>query len=1359
MNLKTTLALLVLAVAGGVLFWKAPTLPPGLGLGPPPAGPDAGTIGALDAITPDNLRRIEIEGPSGKVMVEKSAGGEWSMPGNWPTRKEEVQALVKQIGDLRSRFVAVPINDETNLARYGLKPASVTVTVTADNKTYRLDVGEEKGDSNRSAWPTYLRLPEPEGKEWKAKPEIVRLGPGLVAFLDRPADYYQQRRLFPSERVARAEGSRDKVDQLSAEALSTQDKDASLTVAKKGDDWRLSAPFTDRPEPEALKKLLRSVADVWAEKFVATPNEGLSAFGLDKPERTITVTRPGGDKLALLIGDKSPREVERIVSEPAPPGAPFPVMRRTIKDTFRYAKLADNPQVFEIRDGQLHDVFVSASNLRDPKLAQFKPEQATKLEIKHGDKDIVLVKKDTQWRLQKPLDSDADVPKINELLEQLAGLQARGDDIKDKGELKEFGLETPSATVSVTVDEPVKGSKDPKATKSRTIKLLLGGPVKDAEKVFVQVDGWPRVNAVSNAVVKLVDRPALAYRGRGLFDFDAADLAQIEVQRAKEKYVLKQVDGKWQLAAPVVAEADPVKMRTLAAVLGRLGAIAFVSDTPTDEELARFGLAKPAVSATLTFSTEGKQPRTLQIGAQKPGANEFYAKMSDAPAVFLIPKIVVDDLDRDSLAYRPLQIWQLQPGDVTSLRIDKQAQPAYKLERDAGKWKLTGPFDATVSSAQVDPLLGSFVNLKAERFEAHQLKDLPTYGLDKPFLALTVNEGAKVRTLLIGKPTEKDATTRFAKLAEEDAVFVIGTALPRAFEEGALGLLDRNLLTIPGTSISRVSSKGPEGAMTIERLKDSKWQVEAGDAKFTPDFAQLATVLSVCSNLRASRFADYGAKVELAKYGLDKPAATLTITVQPTEKEGKPVEHTLLVGKTVEGDDGERYARLDDGPGIVVLNRLQSGALVKTYLDYVDRTLLKLEPAGITSIARKMGDQELELAKRDDGWSIIKPAEFKADDKGLERLVDQLARLKALRIVAYPAKDLKKFGLDTPTAVVTLHLGEAGDKGKERILKIGGLVPEKEAASTGERYVLVDGADAVGAIEGSLAQQLIAPVLGFRDRQVAKFSGADKAIVERGPRKTVFTQVDGTWKLTDPVEADAEHTELQEFIDGLTRFRADDLVAEKPADVKMYGLDRPQARWQFLIGDKEVLGLIVGGYEKGKGGPGSRAYAKLGNGDLVFLLSPTQTSRALAEYRSRNLWPPLDPNHIEKLEFKYPKTSFTLELIDGKTWQIDGKPDTKVNTAVVNDTLAALGGLKAQQTVTDKDPDLKLYGLDAPQLTLEIHLRSGAKRVLQIGRSEGDSKRSYARVTDPKRGDVFIISEADGERLLRKLADFTGKKE
>src|SRR5947209_5931937 len=126
-------------------------------------------------------------------------------------------------------------------------------------------------------------------------------------------------------------------------------------------------------------------------------------------------------------------------------------------------------------------------------------------------------------------------------------------------------------------------------------------------------------------------------------------------------------------------------------------------------------------------------------------------------------------------------------------------------------------------------------------------------------------------------------------------------------------------------------------------------------------------------------------------------------------------------------------------------------------------------------------------------------------------------------------------------------------KPAEHVIKLGKVDPR-----TGGRYAVVNGGKAVAVLGPDVAKKLLAPPLAFRDRNLVKLPGADRVRLEQGRRKAVFAQVDGSWKLVEPLQADAEHDELDDFVNTLARLRADELVAEKrgPDDLKKCGLGR-----------------------------------------------------------------------------------------------------------------------------------------------------------------------------------------------------------
>src|SRR5262249_53821725 len=171
---------------------------------------------------------------------------------------------------------------------------------------------------------------------------------------------------------------------------------------------------------------------------------------------------------------------------------------------------------------------------------------------------------------------------------------------------------------------------------------------------------------------------------------------------------------------------------------------------------------------------------------------------------------------------------------------------------------------------------------------------------------------------------------------------------------------------------------------------------------------------------------------------------------------------------------------------------------------------------------------------------------------------------------AVSPRDLKKYGLEPPAAVVTI---EALEKNKlvERVLQIG--APVDPMKPDGERFVKAQGSTMVAVMAAPLAEKLVADPRKFRDLTLGPgFVTADRIELERGDRKVTFVKGAGGWKMSAPFDAEAEDEALRELHDMLAKLRANEFVEEKPKDLAKYGLDKP-THWRVFNGDKEVLHL------------------------------------------------------------------------------------------------------------------------------------------------------------------------------------------
>lgn len=1405
MNLRTTLVLAVLAAVGAVVWKVGPRLPERLAPRPAPAA-DAGTLDVFrDKLTPKDIRSIQVfRGKEPTLSLERAGEHSWVMPGGWPTRDSEIKELVGLLGSLRSRFDPIPLTGKAGeLKPYGLDPPAFRVVVRAGKTDYELDFGEGTAAESDFYRPTYVRL---DGKD-----EVVRLGPGVLAALGRSRDYYQKRQLFPAERVARKTGRRDKVQRLDARLVEVQfaqkvekegepegdKKLAKETVryalqrADKG--WRLSAPSVDRLDPDKRDALLEAAADLWAEWFVQTSPDDVAAVlgslagapalaggaraqvlsrewllertGLDKPDDVIGIVHDGGEA-TLLIGKVAGTKTRQ--AEPmGPPGVPPPP---PVTEEFRFAKLRTKDkafdQVFVIKADRLKDLLVAPGALRDTKLARFEDKDVRRAEVTHGKEKLTLFRDDKdRWQVETsegPAGKAmlADEGKVQDLLSNLSGLTAQEKD-SDGAVLgaSVVGLlaaeqsaaavaavqlardrlgATPSdkgpvATVKLVVTEAGDGDKGEK--KTREVLLTVLAQDEAGKKLSVRVDDWPRAHVVEDSVLAVLRRPALAYRGK-LFDFAVADVASLVVEQKDGRIAFTQRDGKWRMTAPAALDADATKVGPVAESLRNLEPSEYVSENPTPEEQTTYGLGKDSLAVTVQFKD---RMRTLRVGKPREGKKDHYARLDDSPSVFAVGEDLAESLKKDALAYLPLEVWKVDAASVRSVRVEKKGAEPFTLERQGTSWKLGAPLNTAAFDVAVKALVDVLANPHADRYE--KLAAGPKeYGLDQPFLRLelTAEGDPAKRTLLVGNAV-KDGPDRYARAGDGPAVFVLRGDVVRGLERPALDLIDTQLLSVNLDKVDRISSKRGESGLVLAP-KEKAWQVlEAPGAPYAADDNAVDALRATLFNLRAERFAAFGGKADLKQYGLEPPFAAVTLSV----KDPNPREHVLEVGGEVEGKPGQRYGRLDNGSGVAVLSADDTRVLARTHLDYVNHQLLAVEPGKVASVRRQKGGEVLELAKQDGEWQIVKPVEQRADDGAVGALVAQLAGLRAASVAEFPLKDVKKYGLDTPSAVVTVQLSEG--KPGQHTIALGSEVP----GTKGERYCRVDQSQVVGVLPAVLAGRLAAGTLAYRDREVARFGDADRIVFERDRRKATFARAGGTWKMTEPVDAKVDHEQLEEFLNRAARLKADELVAdgvEKPDELRQYGLDRPQARWRFQEDGKNVLDLLIGKAEPS----GRRFYAKAGKGGLVFLLDLEMGRRALSEFRDRTVWDtPLDAAQVDVLRLTRGGKTLVLRR-EGDAWKAEGEPKAKPNTETVNDTIAALTGLKLAHYAVDKGGDFKLFGLEPPASVVEAEA-AGRTMVLHLGGREGDSKRAYARVPEKDRTDVLVLTEKDTERLTRDL--------
>ena len=1371
------------------------------------------------SVSEAEIARIRMTFGDSEIVLDSPKPGEWTLPGNWPVRQTEARELARTLSLGDSRFEPEPIHTEKGWSELGLdKPAIIAeLTRREGGRVLKIALGQPSPNegSNRFSLATYARINDGD-KAW-------RLAPGLIDQLSRPLDYYRQRRLFAGTRPPRdpdagvpRPGDPIRKEQLAGkEIILEQQAGVKTRLVRKGEgafvQWSLAEPAgPDNLNPTTGDALLAAVPDLWAERFYTSKEATPEKTGLETPEKVIRVISENGRSSVLRIGKVSRSRSYKKMRQP-PPGAPpgFPAGEETMSEDFRYARLEDNHQVFEVKAAGLADIFVGPEALRDPLAARFAPADATRISVElPGKSSFALVKADNAWKIertgQQPL-VDADPAKVNDLLTRLSGLDAK-DKEKDliapstPEKTRDLGLEKPSASLKVTVKETAslwpRDASGNRPSRERTMELRFGRRDEKNKKIALAVAEINRINEVDDAVVASTSRESLAYRDRKI---SMPPLATIQTLRlfgpgSKDPVTLQKDKESWKLTSPAATAVDEGLVSQLTSALSSLEAADWIRESADKPALEKeFGLGETGSRVEIVTAPEADKPgvtTVLFVGRARPSTKKetpppgpgqppepaekpsFYAQIGGRPEVFTLGGDLQSQIARPVLAWLPRSPLGLNADDLASLKILKPGQPAVLLvKKGPGPvapdqpvktiWKLKEPFDTDLVSAKSDPLLGGLAGLKVDSYEALKTEPGKDLGLGEKATRVVMSIKDKPElTLEIG---EARGPSRVARVAGQAPVFLLPAELAKNIEGAPLGLLENVALAIDTTRVESVRFSLPGGDHQLARLaggaqtgSGSGWVVRSREGEMPADTEAISTLLGTLFNLRGGRFIAYGSRVDLKAYGLDKPGIKVVVRLKSADQPlGAPKpgnvsgteEHTIEIGSPISGEPGSFHARIDAGQGVMVLGPDIVRAFERKPLDLVDRILVRIDPNPIRKFRIIRGAETVEIVRDGDAWKQTRPIAFNADNLVVQDWLADIARLRSEQVVAFKPADSKALGLDPAQGLVEWEI--SGPDGKPQIQRIQ-LGKEEQKG----RLARLEGSGTVGRLSERLTLAFSPRPIWFKDRSIGALGisvGAfDGAKWERGPRKLLLSRQGPFWKMNEPVQAEVDADGLARIASNLAKLSVSEWISDKatPEKLKEYGLDKPFGSWTLTLAGKPVLELQLGNRLAD-----GRIHGKLAGKDPVFLLDLAVAERLLGEVRSqRNVFePPVDALAIDSVRWTSRSAGTTHLVRKGDAWEIAGKPGIKLVTETVNDTLGAFASLRLERYATDKAGDPKLFGLDPAEMVIEIASRSGT-RTLKIGTAEEGSPRRFAVADKTGPGEILVLGQADLERLLRTPA-------
>lgn len=514
---------------------------------------------------------------------------------------------------------------------------------------------------------------------------------------NREADEAQSRLILPAGTVAQAE-------ELSVGGARV---DFPWTVRREGSRWQVTQPVEWTANPYAIRRLFDLLSFLrWETRFptasLIDSGKELADYGLDEGAAELRITGPN-ETLRLRVG--APTEIGNRV----------------------YVLSPDRAEIYVVDRSLLRGVRLESDSLIDQSVIGIPAFEAESLNLSIGSSNTVRVqlsRENGDWALNAPVRAPADPQKVNAALDSLHRIQVGTfTDLSPAG----TGISDPELRLNLNGN-------------NRQQTILLGDVV-DAHAFpverYAKLEARSVIFTVPAEPFEVWFKAQESLRQRRFMNFSPPAAGTLEVRMNDRSITLQKLEsGRWQLVQTIdgnltTRRADDRLLEGLLQHLVALEAVRFVSDAPSSSDLERYGFTDP--QRTLTVRLNDGSQRTLLLGnfvpqeAGDPQPNRLYAKLQDAPSVYLTTASILADFPVNALHYRERVAGSLPSGAVLqAVRIVDLDSEEVRLQADRTletQWEQVLGELPEEEQAAARALIDAFRRFPVERFVAADFSD------------------------------------------------------------------------------------------------------------------------------------------------------------------------------------------------------------------------------------------------------------------------------------------------------------------------------------------------------------------------------------------------------------------------------------------------------------------------------------------------------------------------------------------------------------------------------------------------------------------------------------------------------------
>ncbi len=255
--------------------------------------------------------------------------------------------------------------------------------------------------------------------------------------------------------------------------------------------------------------------------------------------------------------------------------------------------------------------------------------------------------------------------------------------------------------------------------------------------------------------------------------------------------------------------------------------------------------------------------------------------------------------------------------------------------------------------------------------------------------------------------------------------------------------------------------------------------------------------------------------------------------------------------------------------------------------------------------------------------------------------------------------------------------------------------------------------------------------------------------VTSGGETSLLRKADGAWKLAEPVETDADQTEVSSLTSNIASLEINRVVDENAGDLAQYGLATPAVEVAFKA-DGNVSDAIALGDKTPTSGD---IYAVRPGNKRVFLVSAfieSTFNKKPFDLRDKRILR-FERDKVDNLEVALGTTRVALAR-DGSEWTVKQPIQARGDYGAIEGVLTRLSSANMTKLVESAPKDLKKYGLAQPDVVLAIGAGS-TKAELAVAKEQNGE----VHALDRTRNLVFTIDPTLATDLKKGAEDYRDK--